>query len=80
MMAVPVVADVQALLDQPLELGKAVDDGVGLVRMSFRAREDLVDPGVIPSRAIKEDRGRAGPLGGDDVGRAVADVPAVRSG
>ncbi len=78
-MALPVVAHVQAFLDQPFELGKAVDDAVRLVGVRCGAGKNFVDPGVVPADAIEKDRRDAGAFGRDDVGRAVAHVPAIEA-
>ena len=79
-MAGRIVPDRQTFFDQPLELSEAVHDRVGLVRMRGCAREDLIDPVVLPAGAVEEDRRDLRALGRDYIRRAVADVPSVRPG
>ena len=50
----PVMPDVQALLDEPFEFRKAVDDGIGLMRMPLGTRKNLVDPRVVPAGPVEE--------------------------
>ena len=66
--------------DQLHQFTQVADDRVGTVRMPGRAGEDLVQPRLIPAGAVVEDRSDAGGVGGDHVGGAVADVPAMRAG
>ena len=74
---VPVMTNFEAFFDEPLEFSEAVDDCVGLVWMRRGAGEDLVDPRVIPTDTVKKYRGNAGAFSRNNVGRAVADVPAI---